>query len=235
MPGRSRRLACLAQFIPKLDGSGIVYTLTVRDAQRVAEWLQGQGVDAHAYYADLPTEDRIDLESRFQRNELKTLVATTALGMGYDKSDVAFVVHYQRPGSVIAYYQQIGRAGRALDRAEVVLLEGAEDDDITQHFIDAAFPGAEVFEEIRAVLEKSPLPTLDAVTAQTNLRRGQVEKALKLLEVELAVTRGEDGYRWLDPEWRYERLRSEESLASGCRSWSRCGSSRARTHAACSS
>ena len=207
---QSERLAWLAQFLPKLEGSGIVYTLTVRDAQRVAEWLVSKEVDAQAYYAELPTEQRIEIEQRFQRNEVKVLVATTALGMGYDKSDVAFIVHFQRPGSVIAYYQQIGRAGRSLDRAEVVLLEGAEDDDITQYFIDSAFPDAAAFEQVRSVLESGVLPTLDAVTAKTNLRRGKVEKALKLLEVDGAVSRNEDGYRWVDPSWQYEKLRSEE-------------------------
>lgn len=207
---QSERLAWLAQSLPKLPGSGIVYTLTVRDAQRVAEWLQSRGIDALAYHAELASEDRIDIERRFQRNEVKVLVATTALGMGYDKADVAFIVHFQRPGSVIAYYQQIGRAGRGLDRAEVVLLEGAEDDEISQYFIDSAFPDADVFESIRALLEAGTLPTIDAVTARTNVRRGKVEQALKLLEVEGAVERDSKGFRWVAPEWRYESLRSQE-------------------------
>lgn len=209
LPDQAERLAWLAQFIPKLEGSGIVYTLTVHDAKRVAEWLQGQGIVAVAYFASAPTELRIEMESKFQRNEIKVLVATTALGMGYDKSDVAFVIHYQRPSSVISYYQQIGRAGRALNRAEVVLLEGSEDDEVNEYFIDSAFPGAEVFEEIQAVLGQR-LPTIDAVTARTNRRRSQVEKALKLLEVDGAIDHDKEGYQWRDPAWTYSRLRSEE-------------------------
>jgi ATP-dependent DNA helicase RecQ len=207
---QAERLAWLAQFLPRLAGSGIVYTLTVQDAKRVAEWLQAQGIDAQAYYADIPTEERVAIEGRFQRNEVKVLVATTALGMGYDKADVAFIVHFQRPGSVISYYQQIGRAGRALDRAEVVLLEGSEDDQITQYFIDSAFPGSEVFESVRPLLRSTTMPTLDAITAKTNLRRGKVEKALKLLEVEGAVVHEKEGYRWIKPDWHYNELRSEE-------------------------
>lgn len=207
---QAERLAWLAQFVPKLSGSGIVYTLTVHDAKRVAEYLAGRGVDARAYYAELPTEERIEMETRFQQNDLKVLCATTALGMGYDKSDVAFVVHFQRPGSVISYYQQIGRAGRSLDRAEVVLLEGSEDDEITEYFIDSAFPEAEVFEKLRELMHDAVFPTLDAITGKTNFRRSKVEKALKLLEVEGAIDRKDDGFHWLNPDWRYEDLRSVE-------------------------
>lgn len=207
---QSERLAWMAQFLPRISGSGIVYTLTVYDAKRVAEWLQTQGIDAQSYYAQLPTEERIDIERRFQDNQIKVLCATTALGMGYDKADVSFIVHFQRPGSVISYYQQIGRAGRALEKAEVVLLEGAEDDEITQYFIDSAFPGAETFDLVRPLLEAGTVPTVDAVTAQTNLRKSKVEKALKLLEVEQAVAHDRGGYRWVNPSWNYAQLRSEE-------------------------
>lgn len=207
---QSERLAWLAQFVPKLHGSGLIYTLTVYDARRVAEWLRTKGVDAVAYHADLATEDRIDIESKFQRNEIKVLCATTALGMGYDKADVAFIVHFQRPGSVISYYQQIGRAGRALSQAEVVLLEGSEDDEITQYFIDSAFPDAEVFTSLRPLLESETMPTADALTAKTNFRKTKIEKALKLLEVEGAVSHDKEGYRWQDSSWSYERLRSQE-------------------------
>ena len=210
---QSERLAWLSQFTPKLEGSGIVYTLTVHDAKRVAQWLIEKGIDAAAYYADASTEDRVELERKFQMNEIKVLVATTALGMGYDKADVAFIVHFQRPGSVISYYQQIGRAGRALERAEVVLFEGAEDDEITDYFIDSAFPGAEVFDLLRPMLESESYRTIDALTAKTNLRRSKIDKALKLLEVEGAIAHDESGYRWIDPAWNYGRLRSQEITA----------------------
>ena len=125
LPGQADRLAWLAQRLPELPGSGIVYTLTKRDADLVAEWLTGHGVAAEAYSGDSATDERIAVEERLLRNDLKAVVATSALGMGYDKPDLGFVVHYQAPGSVIAYYQQVGRAGRAIERAEVVLLRGA--------------------------------------------------------------------------------------------------------------
>lgn len=211
---QAERLAFLAKYVPRIPGTGIVYSLTVTDAQRVAEWLAANGIAAESYHADLTHEDRVSLETRFLNNEIKVLSATTALGMGYDKPDVAFVIHFQRPGSVIAYYQQIGRAGRALNRAEVVLLEGAEDDDIVEHFISSAFPGVEVFQEVREILAKKSLSSIDAITSHTNFRRAQVEKALKLMEVSGALRREGREYVFANPDWHYSSLRSEEIMAA---------------------
>jgi len=133
------RLAWLADHLESLPGTGIIYTLTKRDAEQVTRWLQSEGVTAEAYHSAVqarseedPGAVRASLEDRLLRNELKALVATTALGMGYDKPDLGFVVHYQAPGSVIAYYQQVGRAGRAIDRAVGILLAGGEDDRIQE-------------------------------------------------------------------------------------------------------
>ena len=130
LPGQAERLAWLAQTLPTLSGSGIVYTLTVRDARQVAAWLRGRGLEVEAYTGDTGA-GRPTLEQALLNNDVKALVATTALGMGFDKPDLAFVIHYQRPGSVVAYYQQVGRAGRALDAAYGVLLSGREDSEIT--------------------------------------------------------------------------------------------------------
>ena len=112
LPGRAERLAWLATWLPQLPGSGIVYTLTKRDSEVVAEWLTERGLPAEAYSGEVETERRVAVEDRLLRNEVKAVVATSALGMGYDKPDLGFVVHYQAPGSVVAYYQQVGRAGR---------------------------------------------------------------------------------------------------------------------------
>src|SRR3954454_11147878 len=118
LPSPAERLAWLARWLPELPGSGIVYTLTKRDSELVAEWLRQRGIAAEAYSGEVETERRIAVEERLLRNDLKAVVATSALGMGYDKPDLGFVVHYQAPGSVVAYYQQVGRAGRGVDRAE---------------------------------------------------------------------------------------------------------------------
>ena len=131
-------MAWLAGLLPELPGSGIIYTLTVRDSKRLAQWLQSQGIDAEPYYGAMETEQRETLENRLLNNEIKALVATVALGMGFDKPDLGFVVHYQRPASVVHYYQQVGRAERAVDDAYGVLLNGEEDDAIADYFIPFA-------------------------------------------------------------------------------------------------
>src|SRR6185295_8385401 len=153
LPAQADRLAWLATHLPQLPGSGIVYTLTKRDADTVAEWLNGHGVPAEAYSGEVATERRVGVEERLLKNDLKAVVATSALGMGYDKPDLGFVVHYQAPGSVIAYYQQVGRAGRAIERAEVVLLRGREDKRIQDFFIEQAFPRRELVDTVLAYLD----------------------------------------------------------------------------------
>ena len=142
MPSQAERMAWLATYLPKISGSGIIYTLTVRDASQVAEWLRSRGINAEAYSGETG-ERRVELENALLNNRVKALVATTALGMGFDKPDLAFVIHYQTPGSVVAYYQQVGRAGRALSAAHGVLLSGEEEMDITEYFIESAFPSRE--------------------------------------------------------------------------------------------
>ncbi|MFY9574264.1 MAG: RecQ family ATP-dependent DNA helicase, partial [Blastocatellia bacterium] len=141
LTSQAERLAWLAHNINKFKGSGIIYCLTVSDVERVTGWLKSQGIVAEAYHAgDDVKIDREALEQALLANELKALVATVALGMGFDKPNLAFVIHFQRPGSVVAYYQQVGRAGRAVDRAYGILLSGSEDDDIQEYFINSAFP-----------------------------------------------------------------------------------------------
>jgi ATP-dependent DNA helicase RecQ len=212
LPSQADRLAWLATHLPQLPGSGIVYTLTKRDADLVAGWLSSRGVSAEAYSGEVDTERRIDVEDRLLRNQLKAVVATSALGMGYDKPDLGFVVHYQAPGSVIAYYQQVGRAGRGVDRAEVVLLRGQEDRRIQDFFIEQAFPRREHVDAVLELLGSNPAHPEGATTpelmAQVNLGKTRMEGMLKVLDVEGAVVR--DGTRWRlrpDGAWRYEAER----------------------------
>nr|WP_315494216.1 RecQ family ATP-dependent DNA helicase [uncultured Rhodoferax sp.] len=185
MPGPADRLAWLSDQISQLPGSGIVYTLTTRDADRVAEWLRLKGVDAHAYHAGKTDQERKDLEQTLLQNGIKCLVATTALGMGYDKPDLTFVIHYQTPGNVVAYYQQVGRAGRAIPVAYGVLLSGEEEDDINEFFRDSAFPPEWQVNRILGALEAADdgMKIRDIERA-VNLRQSQIEKVLKLLVVE---------------------------------------------------
>src|SRR5215211_1613039 len=166
---------------------------------------------------------RSEVEDRLLGNQLKAVVATSALGMGYDKPDLGFVVHYQAPGSVIAYYQQVGRAGRAIDRAEVVLLRGAEDRRIQDFFIEQAFPRRELVERVLARIDAggSDGASTPELTAEVNLGRGRIDAMLKVLDVEGAV--GRAGSRWVPAsgDWSYDgeryaritELRREEQRA----------------------
>jgi ATP-dependent DNA helicase RecQ len=216
LPQPAQRLAWLAANLPQLPGSGIVYTLTKRDAEQVASWLSGRGIAAVPYSGEHETDTRVDIEDRLLRNEIKAVVATSALGMGYDKPDLSFVVHYQAPGSVVAYYQQIGRAGRGVEHADIVLLRGGEDRRIQDFFIEQAFPARE---HVKAVLDAlrdsgdAGCTTRDLM-AVVNLGMGRLEAMLKILDVEGAVTRS--GSRWLavpDADWTYDAERYAQVTA----------------------
>jgi ATP-dependent DNA helicase RecQ len=210
IPGAADRLAWLATVIPTLEGSGIVYTLTIADTHRVADFLRSHGIDAEAYSGDTEAEERPGLEQALLDNQLKVLAATSALGMGFDKPDLGFVIHYQSPGSPIAYYQQVGRAGRALDHAPAVLMRGREDRDIQDFFITTAFPPREQAERIVDLLAERAEPTsVTTIEADVNVKRSRLMTMLKVLEVEGAVER--DGARWLRTlaPWTYDEERVE--------------------------
>jgi ATP-dependent DNA helicase RecQ len=185
MPSQAERLAWLATHLPNIPGSGIIYALTQRDAERVAEWLRLRGLAVEAYHSSLTPERANALEDALLANEVKALVATTKLGMGFDKPDLAFVIHYQSPGSVVAYYQQVGRAGRKLPAAHGVLLSGKEETDITSHFIDSAFPSRD---EVAAVLEALGAEvnglSINGLMERVNVSFGRIDKALLLLSLE---------------------------------------------------
>ncbi len=201
LPSPAARMAWLATTIPTLPGSGIVYALTKRDAERVAEWLRGNGIVAEAYHAGLLEEEagsrRERLEQRLLRNEVKVLVATVALGMGFDKPDLGFVIHFQRPASVVHYYQQVGRAGRAVDEAYGVLMHGEEDDPIADYFIRSAFPPQKHVEAILEELDRFEGGlSVRELESRLNLKRAQLEKALKYLSVELPAPVTKIGPKW---------------------------------------
>jgi ATP-dependent DNA helicase RecQ len=197
LPSQAARMAWLAENVPTLPGSGIIYTLTVRDSQRVAEWLQLQGISAHAYHSEVEPVIREQLEADLLSNKVKALVATTALGMGFDKPDLGFVIHFQRPGSVIHYYQQVGRAGRAMENAYGVLLSGSEDDEITDYFIRTAFPPQAHVEEVLSALAGSDegLSTR-MLEKKLNLSFSQIDKVLSTLVVENPGPIGKLESRW---------------------------------------
>ncbi len=188
LSSQAERLAWLAENIGKFKGSGVIYCLTVADVERVTNWLESQGISAEAYHAGEDAKmDREALEKALLDNEIKALVATVALGMGFDKPDLAFVIHFQRPGSVVAYYQQVGRAGRAVDRAYGILLSGSEDDDIQDYFIESAFPAPETMTSILDALAASGGLSINELLGRVNASRSVADRALKLLEIDGAV------------------------------------------------
>jgi len=214
LPGAAERLAWLATWLPEFSGSGIVYCLTKRDTETVAEWLASRGISAVAYSGEVTDEERVEAEGRLLRNEVKAVVATSALGMGYDKPDLGFVVHFQAPSSAIAYYQQVGRAGRGVAEAHVVLLRGHEDRAIQDFFIETAFPPKALVEDVLEIVGGSGEPvSIPALQADVNLGRGRLEAMLKVLDVEGAVRREGSGWVRTGEPWVYDEERYAEVTA----------------------
>lgn len=206
---QSQRMAWLAQTIPQIDGSGIVYCLTVRDTEKVATWLQKNGINAVAYSSK--TENRKDIEEAFFVNKIKCLVATVAIGMGYDKPDIGFVIHYQRPGNIVSYYQQIGRAGRQIENAYAVLLSGGEDDAIHEFFIRTAFPTEEEMSIVVDAIEQC----FNGVNKyelkkKLNISEGRLDKCLKYLTVENIIEKSDNRYYRTIISWEANTDRSKK-------------------------
>lgn len=180
------RLTLLDHLMRSIAGSGIIYCTTTRDCVRVAQWLRSQGHNVKPYYAGVEQdggEDRVALEDQLLGNQVKALVASVALGMGFDKPDLHFVIHYQQPGNIISYYQQIGRAGRGIENAHIVLMHGPGDEDIQRYFIDTAFPKSEHVAQTVAALANGAQKRGD-LQAVVNVRQSTLEKILTHLEVE---------------------------------------------------
>jgi ATP-dependent DNA helicase RecQ len=222
LPDPAARLAWLAREIPGLPGSGIVYCLTVADTERVTGWLRRAGVDALAYSGGTDDAERLRIEDLLAANRVKAVVATSALGMGYDKPDLGFVVHYQTPGSPIAYYQQVGRAGRALADSHGVLLVGTEDRDIQDYFIRVAFPSRPLAEAVVGLLAERAGPVkVDELLREVNIGKARLEAMLKVLDVEGAVERvsasvyARTGQPWVYDEERVERVTAARRAEQG--------------------
>jgi ATP-dependent DNA helicase RecQ len=202
------RLAWLAQCIPRMAGSGIVYCLTVADTTRVADWLNAKGIPAVAYSGETEAEQRLAIERQLKANELKAVAATSALGMGFDKPDLAFVIHFQSPDSPVAYYQQVGRAGRAVDHAEVVLLWSERDEDIWHYFLEQGLPvqwhAEQVVDYLKSVADWVGERDIEA---NVNMPSSRIAALLKVLNVEGAVEKERSRYRRTLRPWVFDTAR----------------------------
>jgi ATP-dependent DNA helicase RecQ len=233
LAGAQQRLGWLGSYLGDLPGSGIVYALTVAAAREAATFLRERGYAAASYTGQDDPADRQAAEEALLAGEVKALVATSALGMGFDKPDLGFVVHLGAPQSPIAYYQQIGRAGRAVERADVILLPGREDRDIWAYFGSLAFPPEPVVRRTLAVLAESGRPmSTAAIETRVDLSRSRLEMMLKVLDVDGAARRVSGGWEATGQDWAYdadryarvaaERAREQQAMleyaaTSGCR------------------
>jgi ATP-dependent DNA helicase RecQ len=208
LPSSAHRLAWLADQLGTLAGSGIIYTLTVAAAQEVAGYLRERGHPVAAYSGQTEPAERLAAEDDLIANRVKALVATSALGMGFDKPDLGFVIHFGAPASVIAYYQQVGRAGRRLDRAPVILLPGPEDQAIWDYFASVGFPAQSQVRQALAVLGESPGPmSTAALETRVELSRNRLETMLKVLDVDGAAQRVKGGWIATGQPWHYDAER----------------------------
>lgn len=182
---KSERLAWLAYNLPLFEGTGIVYAKTTKDCEIVAGFLQTQGINAHAYHSQIDSDEaKANLEMALINNEIKALVATSALGMGFDKPDLSFVIHYQSPGNVVEYYQQVGRAGRGIDNAIGVMMLGQEDARIQQYFIESAFPKEQQINQLLEVIEQKDGCRLSDLEPEVNFSKGKIKEIIKFLMIE---------------------------------------------------
>ena len=213
LKSKEERLAWIADNINRLPGTGIIYCLTIADCKLVNKWLQENGILSECYYGNIDKveqKDKSEIVERFMKNEIKVLVATVAFGMGFDKPDIAFVVHFQKPGNVVAYYQQIGRAGRAIDKGYAILLCGEEDDEINNYFIDSAFPTEELMEDvIKVVTDKQGIKKAE-FEKYINMKSSKIEKCLKYLLVNGDIYKEGNSYYKTPRTWQPDLEKSAE-------------------------
>ncbi|MEU6745073.1 RecQ family ATP-dependent DNA helicase [Spirillospora sp. NPDC046719] len=214
VPTAEQRIAWLGEHLASLPGSGIIYTLTIAAAHEITGYLRDRGHEVAVYTGQTEPAERLQAEQDLQGNRLKALVATSALGMGFDKPDLGFIVHVGAPQSPVAYYQQIGRAGRGVDRAEVILLPGREDREIWAYFASLAFPPEPVVRTTLDVLDAADRPlSTGALEPQVDLSRNRLEMMLKVLDVDGAVRRVKGGWTSSGLPWTYDRERYERVTA----------------------
>lgn len=208
LESKTERFAWIYENVPKLHGSGIIYCLTRDDCDEIADFLNESGISSRAYYSD--KEDADETERLFMNNDIKVIAATVKLGMGYDKGDISFVIHFQTPPSIVAYYQQIGRAGRQIDRAYTFLMHGKEDSDILEYFRNTAFPSEREAEDVYNYIKNNSDVGLYKLTSGLNISMGRISNALKFLINEEYIYNIDGQYYPTTTPFRYNKAHYDE-------------------------
>lgn len=209
-----QRYAWVAQALDKLPGSGIIYCLTVADTEKLTTFLRSQGHKVDAYNSSVDTQTRHFIETQLKDNKIKAVVATSALGMGYDKADIGFVVHVGTPSSPVAYYQQIGRAGRGIDHAEIILLPSVDDKRITEYFVTSTIPNQDHMRVLLAKMSQTVPVTSAFLEKETSFRRSEVEHLLKIAAVDDAVKKTLTGWVLTNKNWVYDQKKYDGLVAA---------------------
>lgn len=207
---KEERMAWISDNINKLEGTGIIYCLTKADCKLVEKWLIELGITCKRYDGDLEGEEREKIAGLFMKNEIKVLVATTAFGMGVDKPDISFVIHFQKPANIVSYYQQVGRAGRGISSAKAILLTGFEDNDINTYFIESAFPTESEMVSIVDCCRRMVGSRQCEIARETGLKQGKLEKSLKYLIVEGAIYKESGRYFKSANDWYPDLAKAEQ-------------------------
>ena len=195
-------IAWFKKNIDVLKGSGIIYVLTTARADAVAQYLRNEvGISAQAYHSRLEPYEKIEIENKLLNNEIKVVIATTALGMGFDKPDLGFLIHLGIPKTLTDYYQQIGRAGRKLDNADCVLISLQDDDDVNEYFIMSKVPEQPISNDVLSLI-----PNLPNELHLSNINKSELGTTMN--KVNKIVTRLElDGYIQENNNGSYSKIK----------------------------
>lgn len=179
LKGLGDKLAFLAQLVKGESGCTLLYCATRDQTEVVASYLIRQSLDAHAYHAGLGSDQKRDLQHRFLNGSARIIAATNALGMGIDKPDIRLIVHVDMPGSITAYYQEVGRAGRDGLPSRGILLFDESDRKVQEYFIKNAQPGLDDFRMIQeAVAATSEGLRVTDIRTRTGLHPTRVNVVL---------------------------------------------------------